>query len=83
MEKVKKTNTKPAQHSASSRVRPARSIGLERKLEDGRKIDAPGKQPQQVEHPEIQTRDGVVVARIAQIQKAKKLLVDEKNHKKP
>ena len=36
-----------------------------------------GKQPQQMEQPEVQARDRIVVARIAQIQKPQHLLVDE------
>ena len=51
---------------------------LERQLGDRREIDAPRKEPRQMEEPEPQPRDRVVVARVAQIQEAQQLLVDEK-----
>src|SRR5208282_1090337 len=58
--------------------RPPRPVHRpERKLRDGRKIDAPGKQPRQVQQPEIQARDRIVIARIAQVEEAEKLLIDE------
>ena len=74
---MKKTSTKPAQHSASRRVLSGAVHRLEGKFGDGREIDAPGEQPDQMEEPEIEARDGVVIARVAQIQKPQKLLVDE------
>ena len=36
-----------------------------------------GKQPEQVKQPELDARDGIVVARIAQIQEPQHVLVDE------
>ena len=77
MEKVKNTSMNPIQHSASRRVRPARSSGLNDSLATAGKVHAPGKQPDQVKQPEPDPRHGVVVARIAQIQEAQQLLVDE------
>jgi hypothetical protein len=50
---------------------------LEREPRDRRKVDAPGKQPDEMEEPEVEARDGVVVARITKIQEAQHLLVDE------
>ncbi len=77
VEKVKKSRMNPVQQSASRRVRPARSSGLIGELEDSREINAPGKEPNQVKEPEIKARHGGVIARIAQVEKAQQLLVDE------
>ena len=82
MEKVKKISTKPVQQSARSRVRPARSTGLKDKLRNGGKIHAPRKQPHQVKQPEVKARNRIVVSRIAQIQKAEQLLIDEEEPEK-
>src|SRR5580704_18422833 len=43
----------------------ARTIDwFERKFRDSREIDAPGKQPHEVQQPEVKTRDRVVITRI-------------------
>ena len=69
------TTASPAQRQQ------ARATGAvhraERQLRDRREIHAPRKQPDQVKQPEIQARHGVVVVRIAQVQEAQQLLVDE------
>ena len=75
------------QHKANpakrQQARFCRSIhGPERKLGNRRKINAPGKQPHQMKRPEIEARDGVVIPRIAQVQKAQKLLIDEEKPEK-
>ena len=51
--------------------------GPVREPERGRKIHGPWKQPDEIEQPEKHGRHSVVVARVAQIQKPKQLLVDE------
>src|SRR5579864_8320910 len=56
---------------------------LERKLRDGRKVNAPRKKPREVKKPEIEARNGVVISRVAEVQKSKKLFVDEKEPEKP
>ena len=50
---------------------------LERQPRDRRKVDAPGKQPEQMKEPEVHSRDRVVVAWRAQVQKAQHLLIHE------
>src|SRR5208282_2105636 len=55
---------------------------LERKFGDSREIDAPRKYPQEMEQPKVEAGHGVVVVRVAQIQKTEKLLVNEKEPKK-
>ena len=75
------------QHKASpterQKPRSARAIdGFKGKLGNGGKIHAPGKQPHQVQQPEVKARHGIVVSRIAQIQKAEQLLIDEEEPKK-
>src|SRR5437588_9464793 len=50
---------------------------LKRKFGDGGKVDAPWKEPQKVEQPETNPGNGIVIAWITQIEKAKNLLVDE------
>ncbi len=75
------------QHEAEPAERQqARAAGavnwLEGKFGDGREINAPGKQPDQMEQPEIEARDGIVIARVAKIQKAQKLLIDEEKPEK-
>src|SRR5207302_7695581 len=50
---------------------------FERKFGDGGKVDAPWKEQQKVEQPEPNPGDGIVIAWITQIEKAKNLLVDE------
>ena len=42
-----------------------------------------GNSQSQVKQPEVEARDRVVVARIAQVQKTQQLLVDEEEPKKP
>jgi hypothetical protein len=51
--------------------------GLERQLCDGRKIDRPREQPDQMEEPEFEARNRVVVARVAAVQESQELFVDE------
>src|SRR5947207_1997393 len=59
-------------------LRAARPVDrFERKFGDGGKVDAPWKEPQKVEQPEPNPGDGIVIAWITQIEKAKNLLVDE------
>ena len=77
VEKVKKTSMNMAQQSAKQ-PRPAGAIQrLIRQLCDGRQIYAPRKQPDQVKQPEPEPRDGVVIARVPQVQKTQYLLVYE------
>ena len=46
--------------------------------EGGEECQAPGEEPDKVQEPEPEARDGVVIARVAHVQKAQQLLVDEK-----
>src|SRR5579859_1193186 len=50
---------------------------FETETEHRRQERRPGKQPQKMQQPEGQARHGVVVARIAQVQEAKDMFVDE------
>ena len=77
VEKVKNTITKPIQHKAMSLVLPGAIHRPIRQFEGCRQVDAPGKQPDQVEKPKVHARHGVVITRIAEIQEAKQLFVDE------
>src|SRR5271155_2496937 len=75
------------QHKASptkrQKPRSPRTIGrLEREFGHRRKIHTPGKQPHQVQQPEVQARHSAVVSRIAQIQETEQLLIDEEEPKK-
>jgi len=51
--------------------------GLVGELYGGGEVHAPGKQPCQVEQPEPQARNRVVVAGITQVQETQQLLIDE------
>ena len=51
--------------------------GFEGKFGDGREVDRPGKEPDKMKQPEEAARDGVVVARVAEIEEAEKLFIDE------
>jgi hypothetical protein len=51
--------------------------GFVRKLRNRREINTPWKEPKEVKKPKPESWNGIVVARIAQIQEAKKLFVDE------
>ena len=54
-----------------------------RELERPRKIDAPRKEPCQIEHPEKHRRNRIVIARVAQIQEPQQLFVDEEEPEEP
>ena len=82
MEKVKKTSTKPIQQRARSLVLPGAIDGSVGELHRRWQIYAPGKEPDQIEQPEIKPRHRVVVARITQIEKSKQLLVNEEEPEK-
>jgi hypothetical protein len=71
-------NQQKAGPAQGQQARPAGAVQrFERQPRDGRKVDAPGKQPEQMEEPEVQSRDRIVVARRAQIQEPQHLLVHE------
>ena len=74
---------KPIQHSASRRVRPARSIGWNDSLATAGSYTLQGKSHSKWNEPEQHARYCVVVARIAHVQKPQKLLVDEKEPEEP
>jgi hypothetical protein len=75
VEKVKNSKTNAAQRKEA---RTARAIFRSKiGAECGGKIDAPGKEPEQVQKPESKARNGVVVARVAEIQKAQDVFIDE------
>src|SRR5271165_1017661 len=56
--------------------------GLEREPGNRGKIGAPWKQPYQMKRPKVKAGNGVVVARIAQVQETQQLLVDKEKPEK-
>jgi len=63
--------------SVTRRDSGVRERRFERKFGDGGEVEAPGEKPDEMEKPEKRARDGVVVARVAKIEKAEELFVDE------
>jgi hypothetical protein len=55
---------------------------LKRKLGDRREVHAPRKEPQEMEQPKIKSRNRIIVTRIAEVQKAEQLFVDEEKPEK-
>ena len=77
VEKVKKTRRNPAQQSARSRVLPSTISGPEILPNHRGEIYTPRKKPDQVQSPEGHTGNGVVIARIAKIQKTQDVFIHE------
>ncbi len=79
---MKKTSTNPAQQRASRRVRAGAVHRLEGEPRNGGEINAPGKQPDEMQRPEKEAGNGIVIARVAQIQESQQLLVNEEKPEK-